>query len=135
MGKAMGIPSVTSVGRGGEMSHAWIGFLRKGGPIGGYRWDFSEARWGDYTDVVGAVVEPHTGRQIPEAAVHLTLNMIGADRARAEAAVALKDAAERLGELRESRAIRARRRRWTGPQRARRGRRRWRASLRCWKPR
>src|SRR5690606_14901303 len=74
------------------------GFLRRGGRAG-YRWDFSEARWPDYTDVRGTVIEPHTGLQISEAAVKLTLNLIEADRARVEAAVALTDAVRRLGEL------------------------------------
>jgi hypothetical protein len=104
IGKAVGIPSVTSVGRGGGIGHAWIGFLRRGGAKGGHRWDFSEARWGDYTDVRGTVTEPHTGRDISEAAVQLTLNMFDVDRARVEAAVALKDAVERLDKLKGQRS-------------------------------
>jgi hypothetical protein len=95
VGKAVGIPTMTSVGRGGTMGHAWIGFLRHRGRD--YQWDFEEGRWPDYTDVRGEVIEPHTGQPISEAAVKLTLKLIQVDRAQVEEAIALKDAAQRLG--------------------------------------
>lgn len=95
--KSVGVPSMTSVGRDGEMGHAWLGFLRRQGE--GYDWDFTDGRYSSYTDVRGSVRDPQTERAVPEAAVKLCLRLIGLDRARVEEAVALVDAVRRFGEL------------------------------------
>ncbi|MFG0283954.1 MAG: hypothetical protein ACF8R7_05985 [Phycisphaerales bacterium JB039] len=97
VGKAGGVPSMTSVGSAGEVGHAWLGYLRRQG--GGYQWDFTDGRYTEYTDVRGTVRDPQTGQGVPEAAVNLNLRLIGVDRATVEQAVALADAARRLGEM------------------------------------
>ncbi|MEO1534263.1 MAG: hypothetical protein AAFS11_01700 [Planctomycetota bacterium] len=56
--KANGVPAAYMRGRSGEVSHAWLGYLRVG--RGGYSWDFNAGRYDAYKGVRGATMDPQT---------------------------------------------------------------------------
>jgi hypothetical protein len=59
VGKSCGIPSVTVTGRGDDVGHAWVGYLKVTGR--GYVWDMTEGRYKDYKGEAASVRDPQTG--------------------------------------------------------------------------
>lgn len=99
--KAVGAPSATVSGRGGAIGHAWVGFLTKAGE-GRYRWNFKEGCYDDYEDVRGAITDPRSRQRVTDGDLVLLAEFANLPRERREAAIALADAAARLGEIRRA---------------------------------
>lgn len=98
VGKALGVPTCSVVGQGGELSHAWLGFLEQTGSRVA-RWNFSEGRYDDYEDVQGTLLEPQTRRRIPDAFLAIQANSVSAPPDRRREAAALTDTARRVAAL------------------------------------
>lgn len=101
VGKAIGVPTTYTTASSAEVGHAWVGFLQArpsagygGGPAG--FWNFDVGRYEEYRGVRGSVEDPQTRREIPDAYVSLSAEMIGKTQNERHAAVALTDAALRL---------------------------------------
>jgi hypothetical protein len=94
VGKAIGVPAVSVTGRGSDVGHAWVGYLKSTGS-NKYEWDFDEGRYKEYRDLRGSVVDPRTGKPIPDGYVGLTAGLLGSEAVR-EQATALLDASDRL---------------------------------------
>lgn len=97
VGKAIGVPTVIVTGRGGEISHAWVGFIESSGRRG-VRWNFDEGRYEDYEDVRGTVVNPQTGERIPDGFLVIQALSAGVDADHRRQALALVDAQALLAE-------------------------------------
>lgn len=96
VGKAIGDPSCYVAVAGAEVGHAYVGYLRQNGQT--YSWDFSEGRYDEYKDLQGQTTDPQTGRVVPDSFVSLTAGLASTPRANIQRAVALTDAAQRLGQ-------------------------------------
>jgi hypothetical protein len=94
VGKAIGVPTAYATGRGGDVGHAWVGFLQAQGRSGW--WNFDSGRYEAYKGVKGEVLDPQTRERIPDSYVSLLAELIGAKPADRHAGVALSDAARRL---------------------------------------
>ncbi|MBX3405397.1 MAG: hypothetical protein KF869_01430 [Phycisphaeraceae bacterium] len=95
-GKAIGVPTVEVSVTGPDVSHAYVGYLVRGGK--GAAWDFREGRYDEYEDIRGNVTDPQTGARISHSHVGLTAGLLETpvqDRLRA---VALLDVVARLRE-------------------------------------
>lgn len=66
VGKANGVPTCYVSGRGGDVSHAWLGFLEQAGRRGA-GWNFEAGRYASFEDVQGKVLEPQTWTRVPDA--------------------------------------------------------------------
>lgn len=95
VGKAIGIPSCYVRGRGGDASHAWIGFLEQAGRRS-VRWNFSEGRYEAFEDVQGTVHDPQLDRTIPDAFLSVQALSAAVPADSRHRAAALTDAARRL---------------------------------------
>lgn len=60
VGKAIGVPATYTWGQGGEVSHAWVGYLQQAGR-GRVQWNFDEGRYSAYQGVRGNAQNPQTG--------------------------------------------------------------------------
>lgn len=98
VGKANGVPTCYVSGRGGDTSHAWLGFLEKAGRKGA-RWNFSAGRYASYEDVQGKVREPQTWTQVPDANISIAGYATWFKPEARQHAEALTDAAVRVGVL------------------------------------
>lgn len=98
VGKANGVPTCYVAGRGGDTSHAWLGFLEKAGRRGA-RWNFSAGRYASYEDVQGKVREPQTWTQVPDANVSIAGYATWFTPEARHQSAALTDAAVRVGVL------------------------------------
>lgn len=94
VGKSMGIPTGIALALGGEVGHAWVGFLQSQGKRGW--WNFNAGRYPEYQGLAGAVENPQTGEMIPDAVVAISAEMILLPPAQREYAIACTDAAEYL---------------------------------------
>ena len=95
-GKAIGVPTVEVSVTGPDVSHAYVGYLVRGGK--GAAWDFREGRYDEYEDIRGNVTEPQTGARVSHSHVGLTAGLLetpAQDRLRA---TALLDVVTRFGE-------------------------------------
>lgn len=101
VGKASGIPTCYVVGRGGEVSHAWVGFLEEAGRDGA-RWNFSEGRYEAFEDVQGTVLHPQTWSRVPDAYLSIAAYETWAKPQDRRRSTALTDAAARIGALSEA---------------------------------
>jgi tetratricopeptide (TPR) repeat protein len=73
VGKAVGVPCVTITGASqGGIGHAWVGFVRTGGPAR-LQWDVNSGRIGDNDAYVGHVRDPHTGQTYAEHELNLAV--------------------------------------------------------------
>jgi hypothetical protein len=97
VGKSIGVPTAYATGSGGEVSHAWVGFLQADRSRGW--WNFDEGRYETYQGVVGKVEDPMMRERIPDAYVSLLAELIGTKAADRQNARALEHAAHRLLEL------------------------------------
>jgi hypothetical protein len=95
VGKACGVPACYVVGKGGEVSHAWVGFLERDGRAA--HWNFSAGRFGQYEDVEGSLTDPQTGEKIPDATLGISALSTAITRDRRLQSIALVDAANRVG--------------------------------------
>lgn len=94
VGKAQGIPTAIAVALGGEVGHAWIGFLQANGKKGW--WNFNAGRYAEYQGLAGAVEDPQTGELVPDSFISLSAEMISIKSEDRLTAMALADAAEHL---------------------------------------
>ncbi len=62
--KACGIPSAYVVAKGGDVSHAWVGFLEMQGRRA--HWNFDAGRYPEYQNLRGNIRDPQTGLQISD---------------------------------------------------------------------
>ena len=99
VGKAIGVPTAYALGAGGEVSHAWVGFLQTGDGRAG--WNFDSGRYEAYQGIRGSVIDPQTRRSMPDSFVALLAETIGTNVEQRRAAIAITDAAIRLIELEE----------------------------------
>ena len=100
--KANGVPAAYMRGRSGEVSHAWLGYLRA--DRGGLAWDFNAGRYDAYKGVRGATFDPQSMQTITDGEMVMrasNIRLSDADRWEAEAIAA---AAERVAGLRGRRA-------------------------------
>jgi hypothetical protein len=101
VGKASGVPACYVVGRGGEVSHAWLGFLEPAGREGG-RWNFSAGRYDAYEDTQGSVLHPQAWERLPDAFLSVAALDLWTSPDDRLASVALADAAARLAMFAEA---------------------------------
>lgn len=92
VGRAIGVPSVYVWGRGGELSHAWPGFLELKGRDR-LAWNFDFGRYSDYEDIRGNVVHPQTGETVADSVVALSARLFTTPTSKRWFAVASLDAA------------------------------------------
>ncbi|VAX39570.1 hypothetical protein MNBD_PLANCTO03-1671, partial [hydrothermal vent metagenome] len=98
VGKALGVPACYVRGKGGETSHAWVGFLEQTGRQS-TRWNFTAGRYAEFEDVQGTLLDPQTGETIPDAFLSIVAMSTSASLERRQDSLALVDAASRLGFL------------------------------------
>lgn len=96
VGKAIGVPACYVRGKGGDVSHAWVGFVEQKGRAGA-RWNFSAGRYTSFEDVQGTVLDPQTGETVPDAFLAIAAMSTSASLERRQQSIALVDAASRLG--------------------------------------
>jgi hypothetical protein len=97
VGKAIGVPTAYTRGRGGEVGHAWVGFLQSDGRDAW--WNFDSGRYEAYQGVRGIVVDPQTGQTIDDSDVSLLAGLSLTPREARRQAAGMFDAAARLAEL------------------------------------
>jgi hypothetical protein len=102
VGKAVGVPTTIDIGESGEAAHAWLGYLQFNGRDG--VWNFDTGRYDSYQGVRGTVRNPQTRQEIPDCYITLLGEIIRSSSIDRQSAVALTDAAARLGELEKSAA-------------------------------
>lgn len=100
VGKAIGVPTAVASGRGGDVAHAWVGYLAAG--RGGARWDFDAGRYPAFQGLRGMVRNPQTRRRVPDSYVSLLAESIGVSAADRRAAIAYTAAAKRLARADEA---------------------------------
>ncbi len=98
IGKAIGVPTASCIGRSGTVGHAWVGFVQVMNRRA--RWNFESGRYSEYLGVRGDVIDPQTGRSLPDSQVSLLSDLVTSSAADRHAAAAFTDAAHRLMELR-----------------------------------
>lgn len=98
VGKACGVPACYVRGKGGGVSHAWIGYLEQRGRTNA-QWNFDAGRYTSFEDVQGTVRDPQTGEDVPDAFLAITAMSTFASTDQRRRSVALADAAMRLGYL------------------------------------
>ncbi len=90
--KANGVPAAYMVGRSGEVSHAWLGYLRAS--RSGVAWDFNAGRYEAYRGVRGATIDPQTLTTITDGEMAMRasdVRLSDSDRWQAEALAAAAD--------------------------------------------
>lgn len=95
VGKAIGVPAVTVTGRGADVGHAWVGYL-KGFGTNRAEWDFDEGRYREYQGLRGSVLDPQSGNSVPDGFIALTAGYTSLTAEEREMAVAYFDASERI---------------------------------------
>jgi hypothetical protein len=102
VGKAIGVPTAIDLGESAEAGHAWLGFLQYNGKTGS--WNFDTGRYESFQGVRGTVRDPQSRQDVPDCYVTLLGEIIGTRSVDRQNAVALTDAATRVGELQVSTA-------------------------------
>ncbi len=75
VGKSIGVPATYTRGRGGDVSHAWVGYFeQRGRDAGG--WNFNEGRYSTYQGVRGVTEHPQTGRWVDDSFVSVLAEAI-----------------------------------------------------------
>ena len=100
--KSLGIPSAYIFARDSKVAHAYVGYIRQAGD--GLTWDMTEGRYQSYQRLAGYAMDPQTGREVTDAELALTAGLSKVRPAERDQAVALTDAAARIGELRATSA-------------------------------
>ncbi|MCA9305852.1 MAG: hypothetical protein KDA16_04940 [Phycisphaerales bacterium] len=101
VGKSIGVPAVYTTGRGGQVGHAWVGYLEKQGRTAA--WNFDEGRYEEYQGVRGNTEDPQRKGMISDSDVSVLAEMIGASPRDVRRATAFLDAARRMDDLARSR--------------------------------
>ncbi len=96
-GKAIGVPSAIITGRGDQVGHAWVGYMRVRGRSA--FWDFSEGRYAEYQLVRGSTDDPQSRARVSDSEVAITAAMYGMNDRTRHFARALVTAERVLGEL------------------------------------
>jgi hypothetical protein len=65
IGKAIGVPTAVTTGRGSDVGHAWIGFLEPGGK-GQFRWNGDYGRYTEYQFIQGQILDTVDFKKIPD---------------------------------------------------------------------
>ncbi len=94
VGKAIGVPTAYVTGRGGEVGHAWVGYLESQGRRA--RWNFDVGRYDEYQGVLGSVMDPQTRSTIGDDELGLLARLASVNERQRHAATAWLDAAEVL---------------------------------------
>lgn len=97
VGKAIGVPTTYTTGRSSESSHAWVGYLATDGKQ--VAWNFNSGRYEAYQGVKGEVMDPQSGKRVPDSTISLLAGLSMTPTEARRDAVALTDAAERLMRL------------------------------------
>ena len=100
VGKAIGVPTTYTRGRGGDVSHAWVGFFQSQKNTG--TWNFDIGRYKVYQGVQGIIEDPQTRQVIADGYVGLLAELIDADTSTRHNTIARTDAAMGLAQLRQS---------------------------------
>jgi hypothetical protein len=100
VGKSIGIPTTIDEGESAEAGHAWVGFLQASGNRAG--WNFNAGRYQAFQGVEGSLIDPQTRQHIPDSYVSLLGEMISTKSVDRQNAVALTDAARRLGAMEQT---------------------------------
>lgn len=94
IGKAIGVPTAYVTGRGGEVGHAWVGYLEARGR--GAAWNFDVGRYEEYQGVRGDVLDPQTMQTIGDDELGLLGKLTTVSERQRFAAAAWIDAARVL---------------------------------------
>lgn len=94
VGKAIGVPTAYVTGRGGEVGHAWVGFLEARGR--GAAWNFDVGRYDEYQGVRGVLLDPQTMQMIGDDELGLLARLTTVNQRQRHAAAAWLDAAETI---------------------------------------
>lgn len=97
VGKAIGVPAAYTVGRGGDVGHAWVGYFQQRGRTGA--WNFNEGRYKSYQGVRGITEHPQTGRWVDDSYVSVLAEGITLPPQKRYAAAGMVTAAAVLGQL------------------------------------
>lgn len=100
VGKAIGVPTCYTSGRGGDVGHAWVGFFQVKGRYG--FWDFHYGRYQQYCVVRGNLQDPQTRRRINDDYLSVGAELMGTSASNRYAAVAYVDAAGLLEQIEAS---------------------------------
>ncbi len=95
-GKAIGVPTAYVVGKGGELSHAWVGYLEGRGTRAD--WNFDEGRYREYRGVRGTLLDPQSGVWIADDQLGLLSRLSSVSENNRLFSVAILDAAESLSD-------------------------------------
>ena len=94
VGKAIGVPTAYVTGRGGEVGHAWVGYLDVNGRSA--TWNFEVGRYREYQGVRGVLLDPQSGRRIADDELGLLARLTSVNQRQRYAATAWLDAATAL---------------------------------------
>ncbi len=94
VGKAIGVPTAYVTGRGGEVGHAWVGYLEAKGRSAD--WNFDTGRYREYQGVRGNLLDPQTMATIGDDELGLLARLTTVKQAQRYAATAWLDAGEAL---------------------------------------
>ncbi|MEM8783478.1 MAG: hypothetical protein AAGE65_11565 [Planctomycetota bacterium] len=98
VGKAIGVPAAYTIGRGGDVSHAWVGYFEQQGRGRG-GWNFNEGRYASYQGVRGVTEHPQTGKWVDDSFVSVLAEAITLPPTQRYAASAMVRAATLLGSI------------------------------------
>lgn len=91
VGKAIGVPTAYVTGRGGEVGHAWVGYLEAKGRTAA--WNFNVGRYQEYQGVRGDLLDPQAMRMIGDDELGLLARLTTVGERQRFAAAAWLDAA------------------------------------------
>jgi hypothetical protein len=94
VGKAIGVPAAYVTGLGGEVGHAWVGYLEARGRQAG--WNFDQGRYDEYQGVRGGLLDPQSMQTIGDDELGLLARLTTVNQRQRHAATAWLDAAEAL---------------------------------------
>ncbi|MDX2116737.1 MAG: hypothetical protein SFY96_00985 [Planctomycetota bacterium] len=97
VGKTLGVPTVIVTGRGNDVGHAWLGYLKAGN--GGAVWDMTAGRYAGYTNVIGFIRDPQANGDTTEGHLNVLASFSSDSPDDRRTAAAFVDAAERVNEL------------------------------------
>lgn len=94
VGKAIGVPTAYVTGRGGEVGHAWVGYLEARGRRAD--WNFNVGRYQEYQGVRGNLLDPQARTMIGDDELGLLARLTTVNQIQRFTATAWLDAAEAL---------------------------------------
>ena len=94
VGKAIGVPTAYVTGRGGEVGHAWVGYLEAKGRSAS--WNFDVGRYQEYQGVRGDLLDPQVMRNLGDDELGLLARLTTVGERQRFAAASWLDAASVL---------------------------------------